>query len=116
MNTHDEYRRHGYHAPVPTRPPRGTETAASELARHRDPSLPSGAGQPMRPGKRVAWVRPTELTTYLAPLVGRGIDLHTELTRRARSGPATATRALQGQGSGSPSLVPQLNRTEGPSL
>jgi len=116
VNMQDEYRRHSHHAPAPTSPARMAETATSELAHHRDPSLSAGAAQPMRPAKTVAWVRPTELTTYFAPLVGRGIDLHAELTRRARSGPATTTRALQSRRSGSPSPVPHLNRTEGPSL
>jgi len=32
----------------------------------------------------IAWVRPTDLATYAAPLVGRGIDLQAELIRRAR--------------------------------
>lgn len=69
MNRHDEYRRHGYHASAPARPAQATQTAASELARHRDPSLPAGAEHAMRPANRIAWVRPTELTTYVAPLV-----------------------------------------------
>ena len=119
MNTHDEYRRHGHHSPPPARSAQEEETAASELARHRDPSLPSGAEQPTRTTKGIAWVRPTELTTYLAPLVGRGIDLHAELVRRARSGPGTAARALQGRVSGSvspASPASHVSRAEGPSL
>ena len=37
MNTHAEYRRHGYQPPEPPAAP--PEAEASELARHRDPSL-----------------------------------------------------------------------------
>jgi hypothetical protein len=60
----------------------------------------------------IAWVRPTDLATYAAPLVGRGIDLQAELIRRARRGPATTTRALQRAiPRPSPTLV--VNRQEG---
>lgn len=70
----------------------------------------------MRTTKSVAWIRPTELTTYLAPLVGRGIDLHTELVRRARSGPRTAAHALHGRVLGPVSPASHVTRAEGPSL
>ena len=78
-------------------PAEAVEPTASELARHRDPSL--GPEQPAREQtqKRIAWVRPTELGSYLSPMVGRGIDLETELVRRARRTPAT-TRTLRHAG------------------
>ena len=91
MNTHAEYRRHSYHPDPPSTAP--TEAETSQLAHHRDPSL---AAAPLSTPKsnQIAWVRPTELTTYAAPMVGRGIDLQAELVRRARRTPATATRSL----------------------
>ena len=98
MNTHAEYRRHSYRPPERPSPAEGAEHNASELARHRDPSL--GPEQPTRDQsqKRIAWVRPTELGSYLGPMVGRGIDLQTELVRRARRTPATTTRTLRHPG------------------
>ena len=91
MNTHAEYRRHSYRPDPPSTAP--TEAEISQLAHHRDPSL--AAAPPSTPkSKQIAWVRPTELATYAAPMVGRGIDLQAELVRRARRTPATATRGL----------------------
>ena len=89
MNTHAEYRRHSYRPDPPTTAL--TEAEISQLAHHRDPSL--AAAPPSTPkSKQISWVRPTELATYAAPMVGRGIDLQAELVRRARRTPATATR------------------------
>ena len=98
MNTHAEYRRHSYRPPERPSPAEGVEPTANELARHRDPSL--GPDEPVREQaqKRTAWVRPTELGSYLGPMVGRGIDLQTELVRRARRTPATTTRTLRHSG------------------
>ena len=95
MNTHAEYRRHSYRPPEHPRPAEAVEPTASELARHRDPSL--GSEQPAREQtqNRIAWVRPTELGSYLGPMVGRGIDLQSELERRARRTPTTTTRTLR---------------------
>ena len=91
MNTHIEYRRHGYR-PDPPRTA-ATEAETNQLAHHRDPSL--AAAPPSTPkSKQIAWVRPTELATYAAPTVGRGIDLQAELVRRVRRTPTTATRSL----------------------
>ena len=109
MNTHSEYRRHGYQPPEPPAPQ--PETEASELARHRDPSLTPAAGTPVVAQKHVAWVRPTELASYAGPMVGRGIDLHAELVRRARRAPITTTRAMRHQTPPSPSAA--ASRTEG---
>lgn len=110
MNTHAEYRRHSYRPPEQPTAAQGVESVASELARHRDPSLQSG--QPLREQtqKRVAWVRPTELGSYVGPMVGRGIDLQAELVRRARRTPATATRTIRSAG---PSRLTSPAREEG---
>lgn len=120
MNTHAEYRRHSYRPPDPPasapRPVPNTEAAASALARHRDPSLSAtGAHAPARAPKGIAWIRPTELASYVTPMVGRGIDLHAELIRRARRTPVTTRRALH-RGVHSPAPAQAANRTEGLSL
>jgi len=109
VNTHSEYRRHGYQPPEPRAPQ--PEAEASELARHRDPSLSTATGTPAIAQKHVTWVRPTELASYAGPLVGRGIDLHAELVRRARRTPITATRAIRRPAP--PTPPPAANRTEG---
>lgn len=108
MKTRDEYRRHPYRLSEPTPPAQVMAAATSELA--------AGSRHLTRPAKSLVWVRPTELTTYLAPALGRGIDLQAELTRRARSGPTTATRVLQGRMPRSASNPPKRSRPEGPSL
>ena len=96
MNTHTEYRRHSYRPPE--QPASTVDPAASELARHGDPSLQHEQPARERTQKRVAWVRPTELGSYVGPMVGRGIDLQAELVRRARRTPATTTRTLRHPG------------------
>ena len=112
MNTHSEYRRHGYQPPEPPTPQ--PEPEASELARHRDPSLATDSRPPFIPQKRVAWVRPTALASYAGPVVGRGIDLHAELVRRARRAPITASRARRHPTPPTPpTLPPAADRTEG---
>jgi hypothetical protein len=98
VNTHAEYRHHNYRPPEQPAAPESVESAASELARHRDPSLASGPAQQQPRAKRIAWVRPTELASYVGPMVGRGIDLQAELIHRARRTPATATRSLHRPG------------------
>ena len=95
MNTHAEYRRHSYRPPEQPAATDAIEPAASELARHGDPSLQHEQPARERTQKRVAWVRPTEFGSYVGPMVGRGIDLQTELVRRARRTPTTATRTLR---------------------
>jgi hypothetical protein len=95
VNTHAEYRRHSYHPPEQPAVPDPVAPAAGELARHRDPSLQSEQPAREQMHKRVAWVRPTELGSYVGPMVGRGIDLQAELVRRARRTPATATRTIR---------------------
>lgn len=96
MNTHAEYRRH-VHQPAPE-PPTAVAPDADEnhLAVGRDPSLTSTPPTlTTATGKHIAWVRPSELHTVASPLIGRGIDLHAELLRRARQGPRRASRAAQ---------------------
>jgi hypothetical protein len=99
MNTHAEYRRHMHQAqaaPEPTTTA-ATDAIANHLAVGRDPSLASTPTHALTTatGKHIAWVRPTELHTFASPIIGRGIDLHAELMRRARQGPRQARRAAQ---------------------
>jgi hypothetical protein len=80
--------------PSSVQPP--IEEATAALAVHRDPSIPTSASgaeaKPPAPG--VAWVRPTELPTLIgSPWIRRGIDLQSELVRRSRRAPLSATRA-----------------------
>lgn len=96
MNTPESYeRRHDRTLPE-TAVLADTEQSVEALAIHRDPSLPgttTTSAPPASPASRpsVAWVRPSELPTLVgAPWIRRGIDLQTELTRRARRTPKTA--------------------------
>ena len=93
MNTPEPYeRRLDRTLPDPAPTPE-TEKAVDALAVHRDPSVPtSGATQETdRTQPSVAWVRPSEMPTLLgSKFVGRGIDLQSELTRRARRTPGAA--------------------------
>ncbi|HCB05660.1 MAG TPA: hypothetical protein PLZ93_04080 [Nocardioides sp.] len=98
MNTHAEYRRHSYRPPEQPAVTEGDASGSDELARHRDPSLQSAQPSQAQTQKRVAWVRPTELGSYLGPMVGRGIDLQAELVRRARRTPTTTTRTFRHPG------------------
>jgi len=98
MNPHAEYRRHSYRPPEQPAAPESVDSAAAELARHRDPSLAAGPAQQQPRAKDIAWVRPTELASYVGPMVGRGIDHQAELIRRARRTPTTATRSLHRPG------------------
>ena len=116
MNAHAEYRRHSYRPTRPSPLAPSTESSASALARHRDPSLSAAAKSPTTPAKGIAWVRPTELATYVAPMVGRGVDLHNELTRRALRTPATTTRALHRRGPQPAAPAPPTTGLEGLSL
>ena len=116
MNAHVEYRRHSYQSTESPPLAPGTESSASALARHRDPSLSAVEKSPTTPAKGIAWVRPTEFATYVAPMVGRGVNLHAELTRRALRTPATTTRALQRRGPQPAAPAPPANGLEGLSL
>jgi hypothetical protein len=101
VNTREPYERRLDRArtePAPTSQP-GEEAvkAVEALAVHRDPSVPSPTAKQTSDRSRpsVAWVRPSEIPTLLgSSVVRRGIDLQSELTRRARRAPAaTASRA-----------------------
>jgi hypothetical protein len=98
VNTHAEYRRHSYRLPEQPVVPEGDASGSDELARHRDPSLRWAEPSQAQRQKRLAWVRPTELGSYLGPMVGRGVDLQAELVRRARRTPTTTTRTLRQPG------------------
>ena len=94
MNTHAEYRRHVRQSLPASEPeaPRADDTSA--LAHHADPSLaPTGPTTPS--GKRIAWVRPSELHSYAGAVIGRGIDLQAELGRRAQRTPQTVSRSAR---------------------
>ena len=100
MNNNDFYaRRDDRTMPEPPTSQPRTAEAASALAVHGDPSIPAstpastagGVARPPRPG--VAWVRPSEMPTMAGSFwVRRGIDLQSELVRRSRRAPLTATR------------------------
>jgi len=67
--------------------------AVDALAVHADPSMPPTRikQDADRPQPSVAWVRPSELPTLLgSKFARRGIDLQSELTRRARRSPVAA--------------------------
>ena len=77
-----------------------TATAeASELARHRDPSLTDkdvAAAAAKKKARGVEWVRPSDLlVSRSARLAGRGIDFQAELSRRARRRPGQTYRATR---------------------
>lgn len=77
-----------------------TATAeASELARHRDPSLTDkdvAAAAAKKKARGVEWVRPSDLlVSRSARLAGRGIDFQAELSRRARRLPGKTYRATR---------------------
>lgn len=77
-----------------------TATAeASELARHRDPSLTDkdvAAAAAKKKARGVEWVRPSDLlVSRSARLAGRGIDFQAELSSRARRLPGQTYRATR---------------------
>lgn len=116
MNTHSGYRHHSYRPPETSMPVPHTEADAAALAHHHEPSLSADSKPPASTAKGIAWVRPTELAAYVTPIVGRGVDLHAELTRRARRTPTTTTRALQRGVPRSPASTPSAPGPEGLSL
>ncbi len=95
MNTHAEYRRHIRPQKITAGPEEApTPEEVSHLARHGDPSLVH-PGLTTPTGKRIAWVRPTELHSYASAVIGRGIDLQAELARRAGRAPHTVARSAR---------------------
>lgn len=99
MNEKPEDQRHNVRAEkpellsAPDAEKTGTEAERSAFAVHRDLSLNSGAlGR--RVGRGIEWVRPSDLiAASSARVAGRGIDLHTELTRQIRRTPGRTLRA-----------------------
>lgn len=93
MNTPEPYERRldrTLPEPAPSAP---AEKHVEALAVHRDPSLPETMTKQGTDRSRptVAWVRPSEMPTLLgSSWVRRGIDLQSELTRRARRTPGGA--------------------------
>lgn len=76
---------------------RDEASEVSELARHGDPSLTapvSSAAIAEHDRSQMVWVRPTELLpSASARMIGRGIDLRTELARRAEERRQTSPQA-----------------------
>jgi len=72
---------------------------ASELARHKDPSLTDKDGTAAaakRKARGVEWVRPSDLlVSRSARIAGRGIDFQAELSRRTRRLPGQTYRATR---------------------
>lgn len=80
-----------------TKPHTDRAAEASELARHRDPSLTKKAQAATQNAawkkSGVEWVRPSELlASRTANLTGRGIDFQAELARRLSGETYRATR------------------------
>lgn len=93
MNTPQPYERRLDRTITAPAPEPEAEKAVDALAVHRDPSMPSAvvAQEDDRPHPSVAWVRPSDMPTLLgSKFVRRGIDLQSELTRRARRTPGAA--------------------------
>ncbi len=112
MNNHEPYERSlDRTLPEPATSSRAGQ-GVEELAVHRDPSLPQ-TRQPQEPGQArptVAWVRPSEMPTQLgASWVRRGIDLQTELTRRARRTPSVVVSKTANR------VCPSITRADSPS-
>lgn len=82
-------------SPTTSAPEAAGEVERSAFAVHRDPSLGDGARTAgSRVGRGIEWVRPSDLIAAgSARVVGRGIDLQTELARQARRMPGRAIRA-----------------------
>ena len=90
MNTPDPYERRLDRTLPEAAPTPEPEKSVDALAVHRDPSMPTAEArqEPDRAHPSVAWVRPTEVPALLgSKFVRRGIDLQSELTRRARRTP-----------------------------
>lgn len=124
MNTQQPYRRRADRAtreldttPVPD--------GSTDSATPTEPSMPGtpGHSSSMNGQRRtVAWVRISELHAVLGSRVaGRGIDLQSELARRARRAPSAAASRVSALGHPWPSAAPgesapPSDRTEGRSL
>jgi hypothetical protein len=76
------------------------EVEASDLARHKDPSLAGlkdDDATAKAKARGVEWVRPTELlASRSGRIAGRGIDFQSELARRTRRVPVQTARVMGG--------------------
>lgn len=93
MNTPQPYERRLDRTITDHDPKPEPEKAVDALAVHRDPSVSFAAlaREDDHPQPSVAWVRPSDMPTLLgSKFVRRGIDLQSELTRRARRSPGAA--------------------------
>lgn len=92
MNTTESYERRLDRTLTETTVLADTEQSEA-LAIHRNPTLPgtTTTSAPAASRPSLAWVRPSELPALVgAPRIRRGIDLQSELTRRARRTPEAA--------------------------
>lgn len=94
MNGPDSYERRLDRIPDAT-PPEMPDHEVSPLAVRRDPSQTTIPIETSAASSRgVAWVRPTELAMrFSSSTAGRGIDLQSALSERARRAPAAIARA-----------------------
>lgn len=95
---------------------------STDVATPPEPPMPGTLGHSSSMNwqrRTVAWVRVSELHAVLGSRVaGRGIDLQTELARRARRGPSAAASRISTLGHPRPSVTPgepshSSDRTEG---
>lgn len=96
MNGPDPYDRRLDRLPDDTRarPDAAATAEPPALAVRRDPSQQPVASDRHGARNGVAWVRPSELAMRVgSPVAGRGIDLQTALTTRARRLPHSIARA-----------------------
>lgn len=96
MNGPEPYERQLDRIPDAT-PPEAPEREVSPLAVRHDPSQTATHLEAAPASSRgVAWVRPTELAMKIgSPAAGRGIDLQTALSLRARQTPEAVARAAR---------------------
>lgn len=96
MNGTDPYERQLDRIPDAA-PLEATEHEVSPLPVRHDPSQTATHLEAAPASSRgVAWVRPTELAMRIgSPAAGRGIDLQTALSARARRGTAAVARAAR---------------------
>ncbi len=124
MNTQQPYRRRVDRAAREL----GTTSVpdgSTDVATRTEPPMPGTPGHSSsRSGqsRTVAWVRVSELHAVLGSRVaGRGIDLQSELARRARRAPSAVASRVSALGHPRPSATPggsapTSDRTEGRSL
>lgn len=96
MNGTDPYERQLDRIPAAP-PPEAPEHEVSPLAVRHDPSHTATPTESSAASSRgVAWIRPTELALrFSSSTAGRGIDLQSALSERARQAPAAIARATR---------------------